>query len=134
MRQTVVQLSHRTRAPRVVAGFVLWAALLTLTPPAARAGEPVTADTVAQRVATAKSAQNHEELAAYFRSQAAAMAADVKRHEAMLKSYDWVWGVGKELMRNHCQTLIASDHKAQQAFEALAQEHEKLAKELEHSH
>jgi hypothetical protein len=74
MRQTVVQLSHRTRAPRVVAGFVLWAALLTLAPPSARAMEPITADTVAERVAAAKTAQDHQELAAYYRSQAAAMA------------------------------------------------------------
>ncbi|MFI5396015.1 MAG: hypothetical protein ACHQ9S_10820 [Candidatus Binatia bacterium] len=133
MKQTVVQLSHRTRQLRVIAGSVLWATLLTIAPPSARAAEPITADTVAQRVAAAKTARDHEELAAYFRSQAAAMGEDAKRHEAMLKSYDWVWGVTKEVMRNHCQSLIASDRKAQQALEALAQEHEKLAKELEHS-
>jgi len=37
-------------------------------------------------------------------------------------------------MLNHCQSLIASSRKAQQAFEAMAQEHEKLAKEVGHSH
>lgn len=134
MKQTVSQLSHRTRALSVIAGFVLWTTLLPLAPPLARAGEPITADTVAPRVAAAKTAQDHEELAAYFRSQAAAMAEDAKRHEAMQKSYDWGWGVTKEVMRNHCESLIASNHKAEQAFEALAQEHEKLAKEAEHSH
>jgi hypothetical protein len=134
MKQTVSLVSHRTRQLSVIAGCVLWTTLLTLAPPSARAGEPITADTVAQRVAAAKTAQDHEELAAYFRSQAAARAEDVKRHEAMLKSYDWGWGVTKEVMRNHCQSLIASDRKAQQAFEALAQEHEKLVKEVEHSH
>ena len=134
MKQTASQLSRRTRQLGVIAGFVLWATLLPPAPPAARAAEPITADTVAQRVAAAKTAQDHEELAAYYRSQAAAMAEDAKRHEAMLKSYEWIWGVTKEDMRKHCQTLIASDRNAQQAFEALAQEHEKLAKELEHSH
>lgn len=134
MKQTVSQLSHPTRQLSVIAGCALWATLLTLAPPSAKAGEPITADTVAQRVAAARTALDHEELASHFRSQAAAMAEDVKRHEAMLKSYDWVWGVTKEVMRNHCQSLIASDRKAQQAFEALAQEHEKLVNRMEHSH
>jgi hypothetical protein len=31
-------------------------------------------------------------------------------------------------MRNHCQTLISTYRQAQQAFEGLAAEHEKLAK------
>ncbi len=134
MKRTESQLSHRTRQLSVIAGCVLWTMLLTLAPPSARAGEPITADTVAQRLAAAKTAHDHEELAAYFRSEAAATAEDAKRHEAMLKSYDWGWGVTKEVMRNHCQSLIAADRKAQQAFEALAQEHEKLVKKVEHAH
>ncbi len=133
MTLTVSQLRPYARPLHVMAGLVLWTILGILTLPSATAEEPITADTVAQRVATAKTPQDHEALAAYFSSQAAAMAADAKRHEAMLNSYDWSWGVTKETMRSHCESLIASDRKAQQAFEALAQEHKKLAKQAEHS-
>ena len=134
-------LNHRQGTRRrvlvrsgILAGISL---LLLATSPwpiqAAQAG-PVTGDNVAQRVATAKTAEDHEALAAYYRAQAADKAGQVKRHEAMLKSYENVAGTSKEVMRNHCQMLLQSYRRQQEEYEALAQEHERLAKSAEQTH
>ena len=111
--------------------FICTAVFLLLTAleaPRAVAADAVTDDTVAERISAAKTAADHEAIAAYYRAQAAEKAKQVQHHEAMLKSYDNVAGVPKELMRNHCETLITTYRRAQQAFEGLAAEHEKLAK------
>ncbi len=110
--------------------FICAAVFLVLTaldtPPAVAAGA-VTNDTVAARIAAAKTATDHEAIAAYYRAQAAEKTEQVRQHEAMLKSYSKVAGVSKEIMRNHCETLINSYRRAQEASEGLATEHEKLA-------
>jgi hypothetical protein len=111
--------------------FICTAVFLLLTAleaPRAVAVDAVTDDTVAGRISAAKTAADHEAIAAYYHAQAAEKAKQVKHHEAMLKSYDNVAGVSKELMRNHCQTLISTYRQAEQSYEGLAAEHEKLAK------
>jgi hypothetical protein len=121
--------SHAMETTR--GAFVCTAVFLLLTAleaPQVVAADAVTDDTVAERIASAKTAADHEAIAAYYRAQAAEKAKQVKHHEAMLKSYDNVAGVSKELMRNHCKTLINSYRQEQRAFDALAAEEEKLAK------
>jgi len=111
--------------------FICTAAFLLLTAleaPRVMAAGAVTDDTVAERISSAKTALDHDAIATYYHAQAAEKAKQVKNHEAMLKSYDNVAGVSKELMRNHCQTLISLYNQPQRAFEGLAAEHEKLAK------
>ncbi len=94
----------------------------------------LTEENVAQHIATATTAADHETLATFYRSQATAKADQVKEHEAMLKSYDNVAGTSKELMRSHCQILIQSFRQAQQAYQNLARQHEQLAKEAGGGH
>lgn len=121
----------RHRMDRHTGAFIGTAVFLLLTAfgaPQAVAVDAVTEDTVAERIATAKTGADQEAIAAYYRAQAAEKAKQVKDHEAMLKSYDNVAGVSKEIMRNHCETLIRTYRQAQKAFEGLAAEHEKLAK------
>ena len=89
----------------------------------------MTADNVAQLVAEAKTPEEHEALATYFRGEAAANAAKVKQHEAMIASYKKTGGRPYQLWKQHCDTLIHSYRQAQQENEKLAAEHEKLAKE-----
>ncbi len=129
------KLRARTSCRRVI-WTSIWLLLIVGGPWRAQAGAVglVTDDNVAERVAAAKTPQDHEALVAYYRAQAAAKTDQVKRHEAMLKSYDNVAGTSKELMRNHCQMLISSYRQAQRALEGLAQEHENLAKAAEHTH
>lgn len=111
--------------------FICTAVLLLLTAFTASqavAADPVTDDTIVERIATAKTAAEHEAIAAYYRAQAAASSADVKRHEAMLAEYRRLSSETTRIMSGHCKTLISSYQKAKESFEGLAKEHEKLAK------
>jgi hypothetical protein len=94
-------------------------------------GTAITEENVVQRLAAAKTADDQEALAAFYRSQATAAAAEVKRHEAMLKSYETVGGRSTVEMRKHCTRLIQSYKQQQKDNEDLAQEHQALAKALE---
>jgi len=126
MKQTISGLSARSRKLCVMTGLGLGAMLMASRPMPAWAGEVITEDTVAQRLATAKTVQDHEELAAYFRSRAAAMAAEATRHADTGTSAHWVWGVSAPPAGNRCQTMI---DQARQAFDLLARENDKLAKQ-----
>jgi hypothetical protein len=118
---------------RLKGALTLFAALLlALTvagPLAGVARAQVTAENVAERIAAAKTAADHEALAAYFRQQAAAQADKVKLHEDMLARYKKVGGKPYETMITHCQTLLGNYRQAQKEYEALAEEHAKMAKE-----
>lgn len=118
--------AQMTRGAVICTGVFLL--LTAVEAPRSVAADAVTEDTVAARVSAAKTAADHEAIAAYYRAQAAEDAKQVKHHEAMLKAYDNVAGVSKEIMRQHCQRLITSYRQAQEAFEGLAAEQEKLAK------
>jgi len=102
--------------------------LTTLEGPRAVAADAVTNATIAERISAAKTAADHEAIAAYYREEAAAMGADVKRHEAMLAKYRELSSETTRIMSGHCKTLISSYRQAQQAFDDLAAEHTKLAK------
>jgi hypothetical protein len=118
---------------RILTGTSL--GLLLLLGSAARgraaAGTAITNENVAQHIAAAKTAADHQALAAYYRSQASAAADEVKSHQAMLKSYDNVQGRSKVVMREHCERLIQSYSKEQKQYEDLTHDHEQLAKALE---
>ena len=85
---------------------------------------PVTARNLNERIADAKTASDHEALAAYVRAQAASMDAKVMLHEAMKEAYD---SVGRGTMDAPCDSLIRAEQQVQQAFADLAEEQEKLA-------
>ena len=110
--------------------MILLAALVAL--PMSVAASAVTDENVAERISTAKTAADHRAVTTYYRSKAAAAAAEVKRHEEMLGVYGSQAAPGWHAMKPHCQKLIdaATEEKAQ--FEHLAGLHEKLAKEDGH--
>ncbi len=118
----------------VVIGMITLAGLTALTtgmiaPTQAVAADAVTDANVAAAIAAAKTQQDHDAIAAYFRAQAAAEADKVKLHEAMLKSWEkTVSGRSLEVMRRHCNDLIASFRKMQKSYEMMAQQEEKMGK------
>lgn len=90
--------------------------------------DPVTDATVEARVAAAKTPADHEAIATYYRAEAAAAEAAVKRHEAMLAKYRTLSSETTRIMQGHCTTLISSYKKVAESFEGLAKEQENLAK------
>jgi hypothetical protein len=99
------------------------------TAPTFVSAQEVTEANVAERIATMKTQQDHEAIAAYFKKQAAAAAEQVKEHEAMLASWKkTVSGRSLVNMQRHCEGLISAYKKIQKDDEALAQLHENMAK------
>ena len=119
--------SSRSVGQSLVLGITTLAVLTALTigmtaPTQAVAADTITDANVADAIAAAKTPQDHEAIATYFRAQAAAQGEKVKLHEAMLKSWEkTVRGKSLEHMRRHCNDLIASTRKMQKAYEAMAE-------------
>jgi len=80
----------------------------------------VTDDNVVERITTMKTPTDHEAIAEYYRTKAAAAAADTTRHEAMMKSYG---GNGMKTMNRHCDLLIQTARQQQAEYESLAKAH-----------
>jgi hypothetical protein len=111
------------------AAFAALAFLALSTVPTRVTAQEVTEQNVAERIATMKTAQDHEAIAAFFKAQAAAAGEQVKIHEAMLASWKKsISGHSLVTMTQHCEGLIASYKKLQKDNEALAEAHEKMAK------
>jgi hypothetical protein len=96
---------------------------------AVQAAGPVTEDNIGDRITAAKSANDHQAIATFFRAKAAASGEEAKRHEKMSAEYAALSSYNSMIMRDHCKPLIESNRKAQESYEALASDHEKLAKE-----
>ena len=88
----------------------------------------ITEDNVIEKVGAASTKADHEALASYFRAEAKEKAAEVAKHEAMIKSWSKDGGKPKEHMKSHCQALLSAYGQEEKALEALAKEQEKLAK------
>ena len=127
--RTPAQVSSRARRHRVL--FAALGLLLVGTAARARAADTaaITEQNVAEHLASAHSAQDHQAIAAFFRSEAAAAGDHLKMHEAMLASWEKsVAGRSLQVMREHCHAIMRSLTQMQKDYEAMAQEHEKLAK------
>ena len=84
----------------------------------------ITADDVVEKVQSAKTAADHEALAAYFRAQAAAATENAKKHEAMTMPS----GGSREVWGNHCKSLVRAFKEQAKDYSALAAEQDALAK------
>jgi hypothetical protein len=117
--------SHSSWARGFLAAFALVAVsgLATVT-----LAQDVTDQNVADRVASAKTAQDHEAIATFFKAQAATAGEKVKEHEAMLGSWKTTSGRSLNVMKQHCEDAIASFKKLQKDYAAMAAEQEKMAK------
>jgi hypothetical protein len=116
--------SNRMRGLMAAVALVAVSSLATVAP-----AQDVTEGNVAERVAAAKTAPEHEAIAAFFKAQATAAGDKVKEHEAMLASWEkGTSGRSLSVMRQHCQDAIASYKKLQKDYTAMAAEQETLAK------
>lgn len=91
--------------------------------------DTITEDNVAQHIAAAKTPQDHQDIANFYTAQAAAAAAKVKLHQQMDSAYkSGQSGKTEAKFHEHCKDLIASYTREQKDNEALAKEHEAMAK------
>ena len=112
----------------LVVGLLLFGLGMVRLAEAQDAG-PVTEQNVTQRISTAKTAADHQALAAYFKAQAATAAQKVKDHQAMLASFKKIGGKPGQVWESHCQSLIKTYGTQAKDYEKLADEQDTLAKE-----
>ena len=125
-----------TTPSMVRSGFTTLAALiifffgLTALPQPAMAVGAVTDANMALKSAEAKTKADYEALAEYFREKAVEAGKTVERHERMFRGVTTGGGgKGHGSMRPHCRALIRSAREAQEAYEDVAEEYSRLAKE-----
>lgn len=88
----------------------------------------ITDGNVAEHIASAKTGADHQAIAGYYRTEAAAEGERVKLHEAMLASYKQGGGKPYQNMIDHCNTLLGQSRKLQKDYATMAEMHETLAK------
>jgi hypothetical protein len=79
-------------------------------------------------IASAKTAEDHNKLACYYRAEARAEEKQAKTHEEMRKLYE-SYPRFKADMMEHCKKLVDEARNAAEAGHQLAAEHEKMAAE-----
>jgi hypothetical protein len=82
----------------------------------------------AAKISTAKSAKDHEALAADYAKQAAEARAEAERHDKMGASYK---GAEREKLHleDHCKAIANNYRETAKALDALAEGERQLAKE-----
>lgn len=130
----VVSYTEGTREGKRIRS-VIWGSILLLVVVGgvwrsqAVAADAVTDANVAAAIAAAKTSQDYEALAAYFRAQATAAGEEVQLHQAMLQSWEKAVSIkGREHMLTHCRNLIDSYRKQQKESESLARQYDSMAK------
>ena len=92
-------------------------------------GPKLTQRQVKALIVSAKTAEDHNKLACYYRAEARSETAKAKSHEEMRKLYE-SYPRFKTDMMEHCATLVDEARKAAEADNQLAAEHEKMAAEV----
>ena len=92
------------------------------------AGEEADLD---QMISSAKTAADHEAIAAVYERQAAAANAEAAKHVEMGAAYKKLGGalIGKQHIETHCDALIKFYKDIAKEDEALANAHRAMAKE-----
>jgi hypothetical protein len=92
------------------------------------AGEEADLD---QMISSAKTAADHEAIAAEYERRAAAAKADSAKHAEMGAAYKKAGGalIEKQHIDKHCDILADLYKKIAKQFEVLAKDHEAMAKE-----
>ena len=119
------------KAVSLVFAVFFVAGVIILAPLHARAGGKFD---VEKKIAAAKTAADHEAIAAYFDKQAAAAKAKASMHEEMGASYKKVGGslIEKLHLDDHCDKIKASYEAIAKENSALAEAHRAMAKEAGH--
>jgi hypothetical protein len=114
-------------APAALLAIVVAAGMLA---PASTisAGEDADLD---KMISSAKTAADHEAIAAEYQRRAAAAKADSAKHAEMAAAYKKAGGalVEKQHIDKHCDILVDLYKKVAKEFETLAKDHEAMAKE-----
>ncbi len=87
---------------------------------------------IAERIISAKTKADHEQLAADFAKQADADKSSAERHRKMAQAYataPWAKGSGAGMV-NHCKALIADYEKAAKQNTAMAKMHRDVGTKL----
>ena len=81
-------------------------------------------------ISSAKSAADHEALAAEYESEAKTAKAKAAEHRKMAESYKRLGGglIGKQHLDEHCERLAKSYDRAAMEYEMLAKAHRGMAK------
>lgn len=103
-----------------VTGIAVAAALMLLPVLPAVATDASTSSLEALAAELATTPEQHKAVAAYFRGQAAEARQEADTHRAMARNYAQGNYKRKEIMKKHCERLIAN-------FEAMAAEYDQLA-------
>lgn len=117
--------------PLQLMSVALLAAILAvgaLAPAALSAGEDADLET---RISSAKTAADHEAIAAVYEQQAAEAAAAAAEHTKMEESYKQAGGalIEKQHIDAHCRSLASLYRKVEQENKALAKAHAAMAKD-----
>ena len=98
------------------------------------ADAPLTRKTLKTAIETAKTPQDHQRIAAYYKNEATRLLAEAKEHEELAAVYAKSPSVHatKHPMSGqtaeHCKFFAESARKAAQASQELAKAHEEMAK------
>jgi len=92
-------------------------------------GPTLTSKQAMAMIARAKTAQDHNKLACYYRAEARSETAKANSHEEMGKLYESYPRFKTEMME-HCKKLVDEARQAAEADNQLAAEHEKIAAEV----
>lgn len=135
---SVESKNHSIRKGGVLALVV---ALLAAGGCAARRPGPITDENLAERITQAKTFADHEALAHYFHEQANEQAAlQAKHYQAIVNSYKESTSDAddspareriRQWMRQHCRGLVESYRRLEEKYLALAEDHARMAREIE---
>lgn len=119
-----------SRLQRCVGLVALVFAALSLAAARSFAAEDFDVD---KAIATAKTAADHEAIAAYFDKEAAEAQAKVESHSKMGEDYKKLGGAAIEKLHieQHCERLTKSYARAADEAKALAAAHREMAKQAE---
>lgn len=117
-----------TKVARYVSAAALGVLIAVSGASAARAAA-ITDDNVAAAVADAKSAEDHQALAAFFTAKSKAALAEVENHKKMASAL----GKGKQApgWEAHCHSLMKTYQAQAEDYAGLAKEQEALAKGMQ---
>jgi len=88
------------------------------------------ADVTEAQVAAARTAADHEAIAASYDAEAKAAEGKAADHESMAKAYTGASGMkgGRQAMVSHCDRLVTEYRAAAKEYRAMAAEHREMAK------
>ena len=101
---------------------------LTLLPTLALADESAEAGLEQVLVESASTPKQHEALAKYYTEKAKAERAQAAEHKQMATAYGGAKMVIAQAQKEHCEKLAQAHEAAAKEYDAMASEHESLAK------